>query len=510
MRVTLVRPPYYSLYGITMPSYPIGLGFLSSYIRENGGHKTVLVDGETGRFGLYKGFYETGIIANVKMFFSHTRFFRNNQDKMISVMSDVDHFVWHYVAQEIIDSKPEVVGFNCYTTNVESVNSIANIVKRKLPDVPIVVGGPHVNALPESTLAHVKSADYAIYGEGEITLGKLLEAIENGKPNVKEIDGIVFRQNKTILKNKPRSFVEDINTFPLPDRLLGNRGDYRYDDYILTNRGCPFQCTFCTVSGTWSRQVRFRSVEKVIQEIQYLKDNFGTQRVTFLDDTFTLNKRRVMELCKAIIDNRLNGIEYSATSRADTLDEEKVKIMVAAGFKTVRFGIESGSPRIQKLIKKNIKIEQAIFALDLCNKYKIDSMVNFMVNHPTETAEDIEMSKKLFKRMRPTRGFLCMTMPFPGTPIYDYAFKKGETINLDDYYKFSINGALVVNISDLPDKELERLFWRFHFLIERCCIINRLKLIINAAMNPRKLIKYFYRNYGVKMPVEIYEKNYTN
>jgi len=497
MRVTLVRPPYYSLFGITQPTYPIGLGYLASYIREKGGHDPILVDGETGKFGLYKGLWETGMISNIRMFLSHTKFFQKNLDKMINIMEDHEHYVWKYISKQIINSNPDVVGISCYTTNVEAARNISMILKKEIPNIPIVVGGPHASALPCGILEHIDSADYAVFGEGEETFVELLEYLEKGSAELNSISGVVHRKNGNIVINSPRPFRHSLDDAPFPDRTLGDRGDYKFDDYFSTSRGCPFECTFCTVQGTWSRKVRYRSTEKIIEELKILKDDFGTQRVTFIDDTFTLKKARVMELCQAMIDNNLNKIPYSATSRADTLDEEVLIMMKNAGIKSIRFGIESGSPRIQNVIKKKIKVEKAVYALDLCNKHGVDSFVNFMVNHPTETLEDIKMSMDLFKRLSPTRGFVCMTMPFPKTSIHDYALSIGKTISFKDHYKFSINGGLVVNLSEIPDEVLKKKQWEFHSLIQRICMPKKIFLMIRTAINPRRLIKFLFRNYGV-------------
>lgn len=500
MRVTLVRSPYYSLFGITTPSYPIGLGYLSSYIKKHGGHESHLVDGETGKFELYKGFWNTGIVSNVKMYMSTTRFFRKNFDVMAGVMNDPEHFVWHYLVNKIVESRPDVVGFSSYTTDVVGVMHITNLLKKKLPDVPIVIGGPHPSALPEETLKLLPSIDYAVFGEGEETFAELVNYLETGESSIEGIKGTVYRKNGRVIKGEMRPFQKNIDVFPPPDRHLGNRANYRFDDYLSTSRGCPFKCTFCTVRGTWSNKVRYRDTAKVIEEIKYLKKNFNTQRITFIDDTFTLNRKRVMGLCQGIIDDGLNDIHYNGTSRADILDEKLIKKLYEAGVKTLRFGIESGSPRILNLIKKGLNAKRVIETFDLCNKNGIDSMANFMVNHPTETEADIKMSMELFKRLRPKRGFVVMTMPFPGTPIYDYAHEIGKPIQLHDYFKFSINGACVANISKIDDKELEKLLWSFHALIERYCFVNRIKLIFKTIIKPKSFLKLLVRDFGVKQP----------
>jgi radical SAM superfamily enzyme YgiQ (UPF0313 family) len=271
-----------------------------------------------------------GILADIRLFLDPTNFFRKNFDVMTKVVNDPEHKVWKFLVQEIIKTKPDIVGFSCYTTDVIGVKILANLVKKTFPDIPIVLGGPHVNALPAGVLDFIKSADYAIFGEGEETFSELLNLLSNGKPSIETIAGLVYRKNGHIKKNESRLFRQDMDLFPFPDRTLGYRSNYKYDDLITTSRGCPFKCIYCTSRGTWRNKVRFRSVENVIQEIRLLRELFDTQRITLIDDTFTFNKRHVIALCQAIIDNGLNKIDYSATSRVDTLDEERIEMLVAA------------------------------------------------------------------------------------------------------------------------------------------------------------------------------------
>ncbi len=499
MRVTLVRPPYYSLFGIKKPTYPIGLAYLATYIEQKRDHETILVDGEIGCFDLYTGFWNNGIFADIRLYLDTTRFFRKNLETMTSVMENVGHRIWNYLAHKIINSSPQAIGFSCYTTDVVGVKIITNMVRKSLPDVPVILGGPHVSALPIKVLEFIKSADYAIFGEGEDTLLEVLDFLSKGQPPIEQILGVSYRKGSQIIQNAARELKQDIDSFSFPNRMLGHRRDYKFDDLITTSRGCPYKCIFCTSGQTWQNKVRFRSVENVIQEISYLKKYFNTQRMTLIDDTFTLNKKRVLTLCKEIINNGLNDIDYSATSRVNTLDEEMLEMLIAAGFKTLRFGIESGSSRILKLIKKSINIDKAIDVLDLCNKHGIDSMTYFMVGHPTETRPDVDMSIDLFERLNPTRGYVMMSTPFPGTLLYKYARQQNKSINLQDYYKFSLHGTCVANISDMSDDVLEEMLWKFHDRIKKHDNYRNLMLRLKVAMKPKRSIKFFFRNYGVRV-----------
>lgn len=332
--------------------------------------------------------------------------------------------------QQILDTKPDLVGFSTMTYNFPLSKSLANIIKEANHNIYTLFGGVHISSHPKSI--DDKAIDFGVIGEGEYTTLELVEALEKNK-DLSKIKGLVYKKdNKTII-NKPKEFIQDLDSLPFPARhLLPNLSLYRPKptDYkelpvtsMITSRGCPYQCTFCD-NNIFGKKARFHSPEYVVKEIEHLINNYGIKDIKINDDTFILDKKRVLKICDLIIQKNIK-IKWSCSIRANLADEELLKKMKQAGCWEVFLGVESGNQKILDLIKKSITIEQVKKVCKIAYDLGFQIKTAFILGHPTETKETIEQTINIAKEL-PSHypSFTLMTV-FPNTEMEKIASKYG-------------------------------------------------------------------------------------
>ncbi|MCS7121494.1 MAG: B12-binding domain-containing radical SAM protein [Archaeoglobaceae archaeon] len=329
-----------------------------------------------------------------------------------------------------------MVGITSTTPTFNSALNYAKKIKEKLSTF-IILGGVHVTFKPYDAMKSY--VDAVCIGEGEETIVEVAERVEAGK-NLEGVKGIFYREGEKIIENQPRKFIEDLDRIPFPAYDLISLEKYtvlgkRLRSFpMITSRGCPFSCNYCSSSLFMGKKFRARSAKNVVDEIEWLVNDFKARSIAFSDDTFTLNKKRVEEICKEI-KNRGLEISWSCSSRVDTVDEDTIKIMKEAGCKAIYFGVESASERILKYYKKRISVEKAFKAVNLAKKYKITTICSFIVGAPDETKEEMEKTLKLAIDLDPNYAQFSVLTPYPGTEIYEEARSKGLllTENYDEY-----------------------------------------------------------------------------
>jgi anaerobic magnesium-protoporphyrin IX monomethyl ester cyclase len=238
-------------------------------------------------------------------------------------------------------------------------------IRSILPHVKIIVGGPHATILPKECLENISEVDVVIVGEGEQTIVELMNSFEKDS-GLNSVDGIFYRNKGIIQSTKPRNLIQDLDHIPIPDRTLLDMTLYRpsvsyYKKLpaymILTSRGCPFQCTYC--SKIFGSNYRHHSVGRVLKEMEILIKDFGAREIVFRDDTFTINKTFTKNLCESIIEKGYHKkISWSCMTRVNLVDFELLTLMKRAGCWGIHYGVESGSQRLLDIIKKGITIEQ--------------------------------------------------------------------------------------------------------------------------------------------------------
>jgi anaerobic magnesium-protoporphyrin IX monomethyl ester cyclase len=319
-----------------------------------------------------------------------------------------------------------------------------NAVKDLKANAKVFVGGGIVSSTPKS-LVSVAQADVGIIGEGEATILELIDAYEFGNP-LKNVPGIVFCEGREVIQTERRSDIENLDALPFPAWDLFNINDTycRYPSHrsflkakrtasIYTSRGCPFQCTFCYTE----KAVRQRSIQNVIDEIQDLKERFCVRYINFADDLFVVKKKRTIEFCQAMIDQKVN-IKWSATGRCNIIEKDFLKMLKAAGCDHMGLGIESGSDKVLKEIKKSQTPEQIVNAVRMVQEAGITPGGTFILGLPPETKETFKETVELYKQINTYRTHVnrfFFATPYPGTPLYDEMKWTGKIGNELKYFE---------------------------------------------------------------------------
>lgn len=453
MKAVLVRLPFYSLFKVNtskMKTYPLNLLGLATYLQEVGGYKAAVVDGENlplsdpVRSGQDKG--------------DPAELVRIGISRMIRTLEDPDHSLWTCLTEKILGEKPDVVGISCDSVGMDA----ARIVVQKLRPcgLPVILGGPHPTALPEHSLLYT-GAHMAVMGEGEDALLHLLDAM-NGRRRFDQVPSLAWKRHGEIRVNGRAKFIDPIERLPIADRSFIRRKDY-FGDVIITGRGCPYHCTFCASRTVWGGKVRLRSIPSIIEELRRLlpahgrKDEEpvpsnrhdrqkGSHVVKIIDDTFTIDKGRTMNLLDEIVSSGLTCFEYTCGVRADTIDHKLATKMKQANVKRVTLGIESGSPRILKMIRKGEPIGVMRRAIRILRDAGIWTHAFFMIGFPGETLADIERTKAFILESEPDHVEINMVTPYPGTDLFD-KMCPGDPGEIERWYQWFHQG-----LSTHPDQ----------------------------------------------------------
>ncbi|MCJ7582065.1 MAG: B12-binding domain-containing radical SAM protein, partial [Candidatus Aminicenantes bacterium] len=316
--------------------------------------------------------------------------------------------------------KPDVVGISCMTFLLIDVLNVARLAKEINPDVHVVIGGAHPTIYPREMVS-LPEIDSIVMGEGEISFSKLLVALaERQSPD--GIQGLGYKKNGQVIINEARDFIQDLDAMPFPDReflpyhryynLLGKGSEIMTS--LVTSRGCPHNCIFCTSKD--GRLCRQRSPENVVQEIEECVAK-GITDFDVIDDTFSINRKRVLAITDLIIKKGLK-ITMDVRARVDQVDQHILDQLAKAGCRRIRFGVESGDIEVLKNLKKGITLEQINAAFKMAKKSGIVTFAYFMLGSPGETELDIKKSIKLAKKIDPDFVQFLITTPFPATELY--------------------------------------------------------------------------------------------
>jgi radical SAM superfamily enzyme YgiQ (UPF0313 family) len=321
--------------------------------------------------------------------------------------------------------KPDLVGVTMTTYRHDLAYEIVSRIKSSKYD--IVVGGPHVSLFGSKVLEGCE-ANFAIKFEGEYPLLELCQ----GK-DLDEIKGLIYRNGPKIVENEDRPFIKNLDELPFPRYRKFELSKYTDVRPIISSRGCPYQCIFCT-TGSMGKIFRVRSAENVVNELEYWY-KAGYRVFDFLDDNFTLIKDRVYEICNLIKQRGLTGLELHCSNgvRADRVDKDLLKTMKEVGFNYICFGVEAGNNRILKTIKKGVTIERIEKAIKDAVEMDYDVGLFFMVGHPGETVKDIEDSIKLALKYPVALAKFLNIIPYPGTELFQWIKKNNYFVG--DWYK---------------------------------------------------------------------------
>ncbi|MCX8036462.1 MAG: B12-binding domain-containing radical SAM protein [Candidatus Sumerlaeia bacterium] len=405
-------------------------------------------------------------------------------------------------AERIAQSRPDVVGITTTTFSLVDVLLAARAVKRASPASRIVLGGPHTALYPDETMTFPE-VDFLILGEGDLVFPQLLEALAADSTDLSAVPNLVWRDNGRVRKNPVAPFISDLDSLPFPARHLVPFERYR--SYVtrearlatmMSSRGCPYKCTFCNhqhMGGGF----RPRSPQSVVAEMEECA-RMGFREIMFYDDTFTIQRKRVLDICDLVIARRL-PVKWDIRARVNTLDEEVLDRLVEAGCVRLRIGVESGTPEILKILNKGIRLEDVARVFALARQRGMTTFAYFMIGNPTETREQIERTVEFAKAIRPDFVEFSPTHPCPGTELYEMALAQG-VIREDYWREFARNprpGVKVKLWEDVltRDEILHLLDWAFKsfysrpsYMLQRLSKIRSMSELYRQARAGMKLL----------------------
>jgi len=427
MKIVLVNPPeHYS--GEKRVSPPIGLAYIAAAL-EAEGHGVSIIDSPVAKYTL---------------------------DQTVN---------------KVVQEQPDAVGLTATTHTRFIAADIGRQIKECL-DTFVFVGGPHFSATAKDALQQIPSIDVVVRGEGEYTVLELLQRYFTNEP-LDKVLGISYRNNRgRIIENPDRPPV-DLNSIPMPswhllpmDNYRGGLGEYRHGNLskeewnmpaagVMSSRGCPFQCIFCATSASSRGAKPFRMLDptKFVDNIELLYRKHGTRLFHFWDDTFTISKGHVVEVCEEILHRHLN-IKWYARARVNTVDKEMLAIMRRAGCVALLYGVESGSLKVLNSIKKHITLNQVREAVKLSVELGFDVLLAFMISFPEEREEDVLATLRFVAELRKMGEnvapiALSPTVIYPGTEIEAIALKEGhifpDGFSWNKPVKFPQNRALLLD-----------------------------------------------------------------
>jgi anaerobic magnesium-protoporphyrin IX monomethyl ester cyclase len=361
---------------------------------------------------------------------------------------DVEVLNWHdiqgkheKVRDTLLEKRPQVIGFSILNGNRWGGIEIARTAKEIDPQVKIVFGGIGASCLWEHFLKHFHEIDYVVTGEGEYAFLNLVRVLENeGSPE--GVKGIVFKSDGKFRRTDPPELIQDLDNLPIPAKF------FTYH-HVSSSRGCAWRCAFCGSPAFWGGKIRFRSPSHFVEELEILYDK-GITFFCFSDDTFTIDKKRVIEICRGIIEKKLK-ITWYAISRVDCVNEEMLLWMRKAGCIQISYGIESGSEKIRNALKKSIKTDQIKKAFHLTTKYGILSRAYFIYGCPGESWETIQETIDLIQEIKPLSAIFYILDIFPGTDLYEQLKKRSGVT--DNIWLQKMEGIMYCETdSSLPDE----------------------------------------------------------
>ena len=343
----------------------------------------------------------------------------------------------------IIKEKPDYIGITAVTISILNAGRLAKMVKKVYPKM-IIIGGPHLTAVAEETMGRFKEFDIGVVGEGEITIVELLKALDSNK-KLENVNGLIIRKCKEIKRTEPREFLKDMDKLLMPawDLLPKLTKYYKTPTFnfgrtpatsLVTSRGCVGQCLFCD-RKVFGNFVRGYSARYIIDMIKHLQKRYGIKEVIIHDDAFVILRKRLIEFCNIIINEKMD-ITWSCNARVDLVNPEILKLMRRAGCWQIGYGIESGSQRVLDFIKKGTKLEQIEKAVRWTKEAGMRTRGFFMMGHPTETEKTIRETINFAKRIPVDDFQITLFTPLPGSAAYAVAKQYGEFD--DDWSKMNM------------------------------------------------------------------------
>lgn len=367
---------------------------------------------------------------------------------------------WNDLAAELERVKPDIVGITSTSFTVQQVARTARLAKERAGAF-VVVGGPHASLQPRSLLDTCEHVDAVVLNEGEVTMSEMMEHLDGGA-GLEGVPGVGFRKSDGIVLNESRMPIADLDGLPfpawdlIPPGAWNNYWDPRCNAHpvvtLQTNRGCPYNCSFCSEFTIYGKGVRFRSAPRIVDEMEYCVERFGAKGISVVDSIFTLRSSLVEAVCDEIISRNLD-VSWFCNSRVDSLREDILPKMKRAGCIRIYFGVEAGTEDGLIRVNKRATMEQAVKALSACRRHGVNSEAGFIIGLPGQTRGDMLEAVKFAKLLNADSTQFSILLPLPGTAVFDSMIEMG--INAPDASGgFNLPS---VSLCDLSCQELQEM-----------------------------------------------------
>jgi magnesium-protoporphyrin IX monomethyl ester (oxidative) cyclase len=383
------------------------------------------------------------------------------------------------ILSRIVEAKPDAVGVTCmFTSYFKDAHDTACLVKAYNPRIPVIFGGAHTSTFPEVVMRD-PNVDVAVVGEAELTIVEVLQRLQEGA-DLRGVQGVIHRYQGTVIREPPRPFIENLDDIPFPAWDLMERDvelarlahvDNRFlmrppAGFLLTSRGCPMECSFCSVKLTWSRHWRARSAKNVVDEMEWLQKQYGYREFHFVDDNSSVSRSRMHAICDDILARKMDVRIATPTGIAiGTLDHEILVKMKKAGFYRFCFGIETGDPWAQQhAVRKRVDLEKAKRVIADANRLGFWTSATHIFGFPHETREHIQKTVDFAKQSNMDLAIFYLLVPQPGTKVYEEMKAEG-LIDLAPYmdpaspewYKISLTYGNGFRNRHLSNEELQQI-----------------------------------------------------
>jgi magnesium-protoporphyrin IX monomethyl ester (oxidative) cyclase len=475
MKILLVNPPQTFYPGSEPPAgnLPLGLMYIAATLSK-AGYQTEILDA----FMIDASFQKNGETLNVGMPFE-------------------------MIKQEISSRKPDILGVaGPFTCQIENSVKVSDLAKQVDPDILTVVGGPHVTAVPKGFLEEAKSVDIAVTGEGEYTMPEIARYFE-GKRLLNEILGIAYRNDGEVKTNPSRHFIKNLDELPYPaydlvemerylsPKKIGYRSFRNRAISMITSRGCPFSCCFCSVHLHMGRGFRAHSASYVLNHIQYVVEKFNVKNIFFEDDNLTLDVARFEAICDGLIQKKVRiGWETPNGVRADCLNMNLLQKMKKSGCQSVFFGVESGDQQVlDNVICKSLDLNRVVEVAKICKEIDLKTGAFYIIGFPGETKESMQKTVDFALKLK--RDFdvgmhLFFATPLYGTRLYEECKSKGyiqENLTWNSFAEArQPKGMPLISTQDFAPEEVKEIAAKALEEYKKLSLRNHLK-------NPRKALK---------------------
>jgi len=396
--------------------------------------------------------------------------------------------------------RPDVAGISQWTHNRRAALDLASLVRRGNPGCMVVMGGAHATFEYARLLRDGSPVDCVVLGEGEQTLLEIVRHRDEGT-SWRDVRGIAYLSDSEIVRTPARAPLKNLDDLPMTAGFLEQSIGVDIplqSEFILTARGCPSACHFCSSPEFWQRKVRFRSPARIVEEMAFIRDRYGMIYFSLRDDTFTADRARTIEFCRLLIE-RCTGILWNCQSRVNALDEELLVWMKRAGCECIQLGVESGSPRILSLLGKTITPAQVERAAGMIRQVGINLSIYLISDIPGETEDDTRATIELIKRIRPDDGYVSPLAYFPGTRMFEEAVVAGRV----DRNIFELDDQAAVYAVGTPGRNSRRILQCLGRVAPHDALrFKRQKELLGYCHVTNILAGEFYRQRGDYSPAE--------